>query len=94
MFNSNKPYTAKPTKQELSSFYQRELRRLITNPRVSPMQAINIYCDFICPNHAGECRDCRNLTCPLGIVKQKMDIASDGNGKFVDTNLDLYDLGE
>lgn len=72
------------------SAYSYALQMLERNPKVSPMQAINTFCNFNCPYRSTGQDTCQEQTCPLGLIKYRMDIVRtqnkhSGAKTFVDT---------
>lgn len=85
-------------REEEEGAYQYGMDRLRSNPRVSPMQAINLHCMYLCEYvHKGEGYECQNKSCPFGILKAKMAMVSDkvpeqifkekGKGQFIDATI-------
>lgn len=67
-------HTFKALNPEEQGAFEYGLNRIRTNPKASPMQAINLYCDYLCPHKEGDTYTCRNKSCPFGIVKEKMNL--------------------
>lgn len=84
-------HTFKALNPEEQGAYEYGLNRIRTNPKASPMQAINLYCEYLCPHKEGDTYTCRNKTCPFGIVKEKMNLvrrSPDKSREWVNTVLD------
>lgn len=84
-------HTFKALNPEEQGAYEYGLNRIRTNPKASPMQAINLYCDYLCPHKEGDTYTCRNKSCPFGIVKEKMNLvrrSPDKSREWVNTVLD------